>query len=214
MKFTRLQISIILGVSVLSWFSVLWVQGTPVTLAHLTPFSSVLAVLVIFALAIEKVLWSKRWLQKWFISRPDIRGTWHVELQSDWVDPDTNKTIPPIICYMGVTQTLSTLQMHLMTSESESWFVASNITESASGHGYQVCAVYSNKPNVRIRQDRSNIHLGALIFETHGESEILPSSMTGEYWTDRKTTGTIKLSDRAEKLMTRYIDAHNYFEGD
>jgi hypothetical protein len=98
MNFTRLQISIILAVAALSWFSVLYVQGTPVTYAHLVPFSSVLAVLVVLALVIEKALWCKPWLQKWFISRPNMHGTWKVELQSNWVNPDTNRTILPIRC--------------------------------------------------------------------------------------------------------------------
>ena len=47
-----------------------------------------------------------------------------VELQSDWINPATNLGVPLIVCYMGVAQTLSTLQMHLMTPESESWFIA------------------------------------------------------------------------------------------
>ena len=112
---------------------------------------------------------------------------------------------------MGVNQSMSSLQMHLMTPESESWFVAYSIEHAQSGQGYQIAAVYTNKPNVNLRNDRSSMHLGALVFETHGENEIVPDNIDGEYWTDRKTTGTIVLSDRNKKLYTRFDDAQRNF---
>lgn len=207
MKFSRLQISIILGIAVIAWFVVLLVQGTQVSWEHLAPFSTVVGVLVILSLVVEHYLWRQSWLQKWFISMPDLRGTWKVVIQSDWVKPESGETVPPIKCFMGVKQSMSSLKMHLMTPESESWFVAYNIEYALSGHGYQISAVYTNKPNVNLRNDRSSMHLGALVLETHGESEIVPESMNGEYWTDRKTTGMIVLSDRDKRLFTRFEDA-------
>jgi hypothetical protein len=210
-KFSRLQISIVLAITVLAWFAVLLVQGTPVTSDHLAPFSTVVGVLVILSLLIEHYLWHQNWLQKWFVSMPDLRGTWKVEIRSDWVDPESGETSPPIDCFIGVKQTMSTLQMHLMTPESESWFIAYSINHSQSGHGYQITAVYTNKPSVNLRNDRSSMHLGALVLDTHGENEMTPESLPGEYWTDRKTTGRIVLTGRENKLFTRYDDAHNSF---
>ncbi|MCG8017750.1 MAG: hypothetical protein JAY97_16175 [Candidatus Thiodiazotropha sp. 'RUGA'] len=200
-----------MGIAVLAWYVVLLAQGTAVTLNHLAPFSSVVAVLVVLSLIVEKYLWRKSWLQKWFVSRPDLRGTWKVVIQSDWVDPETNEIIAPIECYMGVKQSMSDLQMHLMTPESESWFIAHSIKPAESGHGYQVAAVYTNKPSVDLRNNRSSMHLGALIFETHGENELVPDNLDGEYWTDRNTTGTIVLSEKNEQLYTRFSDAQKNF---
>ena len=211
MKFSRLQITVILGIAVIAWFVVLLIQGTKVSWDHLAPFSTVVGVLVVLSLIIEHYLWRKGWLQKWFISMPDLRGTWKVIIQSDWVNPETGEATPPIHCFMGVKQSMSNLQMHLMTPESESWFVAYSINHAQSGHGYQIAAVYTNRPSVNLRNERSSMHLGALVLETHGEYEITPESINGEYWTDRKTTGTINLSDKCEKLFTRYDDALNYF---
>jgi len=167
--------------------------------------------LVVVALFLEHFFWRQDWLQKWFVSMPDLRGTWKVVIQSDWINPESGEIAPPIYCFMGVKQTMSTLQMHLMTSESESWFVAYSIKQSNSGHGYQVAAVYTNKPDINLRNDRSSMHLGALVLDTHGESEVLPLSIEGEYWTDRKTTGRIMLTDRRTKIFTRFIDAQDYF---
>ena len=207
MNFSRLQISIILAIAALAWYVVLLLQGTRVTWDHLAPFTTVVGVLVVLSLIVENYLWKKSWLQKWFVSIPDISGTWKVVIQSDWIDPETKETVPPINCFMGVKQSMSKLQMHLMTPESESWFIAYSITGAQSGRGYQIAAVYTNKPSVNLRNDRSSMHLGALVIETHGECEILPDNIDGEYWTDRKTTGTIVLSDRNKKLYTRFDDA-------
>lgn len=207
MKFSRLQISVMLSITVLAWFITLLIQGTEVSWSHLAPFSTVVGVLVILSLAMEYFLWRQSWLQKWLVSMPDLRGTWSVEIQSDWNDPETGNTTPPIKCFMGVKQSMSNLQMHLMTPESESWFVAYSINSAQSGHGYQIAAVYTNKPSIILRADRSSMHLGSLVIETHGDDEVNPGGLVGEYWTDRKTTGSIVLSDRSEKLFTRFDDA-------
>ena len=142
----------------------------------------------------------------WFVRRPDLRGTWRVELQSDWVDPATQEKVPTIVCYMGVVQSLSRLQMHLMTKESESWFIAESVTPSPNCIGYQIAGVYTNKPHTHLRGDRSEIHLGGLILNTHGRANR-PETLMGEYWTDRKTKAHLTLSARMPKVLTRFEDA-------
>lgn len=213
MNFNRLQISVFLGVAALAWAAVLLLQGVHLTLAHLAPFGTVVGVLALAALALEHALWRQPWLHGWFVQRPNLRGTWKVELLSDWVNPATGATIPPIICYMGVEQTLSSLQMHLMTPESESWFVAHSVRPSPSENGYQIVGVYTNKPNVHLRSATSNMHLGAIVIDTHGESKAVPATLTAEYWTDRKTTGRMIFSDRSDTVFTRFDDASNKFGG-
>ena len=130
MTIGRVHITVFLGLAVAIWFVALIVFGTSVTLQHLAPFSLVVSVLVIIQLLIEHWLWSKSWLHGWFIERPDLRGTWRVVLSSDWVDPISNKTKDPITCYAGIKQSLSSLQLHLMTPESESWIVANSVVRS------------------------------------------------------------------------------------
>ena len=218
MNFSRLHLGAILGLATGAWAVVLLCQGTDLTLDHLRPFGTVLGVLGLGVWALEKFLWHQSWLQGWFVKRPDLRGTWEVERRSDWIDPDKGEPEPMKICYMGVVQTQSTLQMHLMTDESESWLIADRITPSPSGQGYQVAAVYTNKPNIHLRgmgnsQEgrRSEIHLGALLVDTHG-SPARPESLTGEYWTDRKTKGTLHFTSRTDELVTSYDDAKQMFD--
>lgn len=209
MNFSRLHISAFLALSAITWGVVLLLQGVPLSLNYLAPFGTVVGVLAISVLALEYILWRQTYLHGWFIQRPDLRGTWTVSLQSDWINPQTNQQISPIICFMGVEQTLSTLQMHLMTPESESWFVAHSIRISPNENGYQVVGVYTNKPHVHLRSNASNMHLGAIIADTHGPNKSKPDSLTAEYWTDRKTTGRMTFTDRSNVVYTRYEDAVN-----
>src|SRR5437867_1592819 len=118
---TRLHLSVFVALAALVWGFVLFLHGTPVTGAHLTPFGIVVGFLVTLGAVFEHILWRYPWLHGWFVKRPNLKGTWHVRLQSDWIDPASQKRIDPIEGFMGVTQSYSTLQMHLMTTESESW---------------------------------------------------------------------------------------------
>ena len=116
-----------------------------------------------------------------------------------------------IVCYMGVEQTLSELKMHLMTPESESWSIASHINPSPSGNGYQAIGVYTNEPNIHLRDKRiSEIHKGTLIIDTHG-SGVRPDTLTAQYWTDRKTMGTMDFKSRVDEVFTRFEDAKQHF---
>lgn len=188
------------------WAIVLCWQGTEITSDHFRPFGTVVGVLGVFSLLLEHFLWRLNWLQPWFVRRPDLRGTWKVSLQSDYIDPETNMRMKPITCFMGVTQTLSTLNMHLMTPESESWLIAESISPSPNGDGYQISGVYTNKPKIHLRGQRSDIHLGGLVLDTHG-TMVQPSSIAGEYWTDRNTSGSMQFSERRPEVVTRYEDA-------
>ena len=111
---------------------------------------------------------------------------------------------------MGVAQTLSTLQMHLMTPESESWFIAERISPSPSGVGYQVAGVYTNRPQTHLRGERSEMHFGALLLDAHGPANR-PNTLTGEYWTDRKTKGRMTFTERRPEVFTHFKDAAEDF---
>lgn len=212
MKLERLHISVFLAIAVLAWVLVLLAQDAYVGWEHLRPFGTVVGVLGAMGLGLEKVLWHQAWLHGWFVKRPDLRGTWRVELASDWIDTATGERVPLIVCYMGVAQTLSHLQMHLMTQESESWLIAERIDLSPSGVGYQIAGVYTNRPHTHLRGDRSEMHFGGLLLETHGPP-CRPEALTGEYWTDRKTKGRMTLGVRMPELFTRFDDADRAYAG-
>ena len=212
MKIERVHILFFLAIAALVWWVTLLLQGTPVTWEHGKPFTVVVGFLGLLGFVFNRFLWRLPFFHGWFVKRPDLRGTWRVELQSSYVDPDTGKRVPMIVCYMGVEQTLSELKMHLMTPESESWFIADHIRPSLSGNGYQVIGGYTNEPEIHLRDERiSEIHKGALIIDTHG-SGVRPNTLKAQYWTDRKTVGTMEFNSRVDKVFTRFEDADQHFK--
>jgi len=212
MTFSRLHITVFLALAAAVWAAFLLVRDIPVTWEHVAPFGTVVGFLVLVGVAFERMLWRLPWLHGWFVKRPDLRGTWRVGLQSDWIDPETEESIPLIVCYMGVAQTLSTLKMHLMTPESESFFIADEIRPSPNATGYRIVGVYTNKPQVHLRGDRSEIHNGALVLDAHGRPSR-PETLTGEFWTDRKTTGRMTFTGCVPEVFTRFEDADRHFRG-
>jgi hypothetical protein len=212
MKLERLQITVFVIITAVVWFAILFCEGVPVGWEYAKPFSIVISILVALSLFMEFAAWRHRWLHGWFVPRPDLRGTWRVELQSSYVRSETGESVPMIVCYMGVKQTLSKLQMHLMTGESQSWLIADHVRPSPSGSGYQVIGVYTNEPKVHLRDARlSEMHQGAIIIESHGP-ENRPTHLSAKYWTDRKTTGTMEFTDRIKELCSKFADAERAFQ--
>jgi len=204
---SRIHISVALIVATVAWAICLALFGTALSWDLVKPFSTVVGVMVVFALFLEHVAWHWAWLNGWFFDVPDLRGTWSVILKSDWVDPNTEKVIDPIRCFMSVSQSASKLQMCLLTAQSKSWFLTSTIRRAPGGNGYEVVGLYTNQPKLGFRPKISGIHLGAIMIETHGQSRAKPDSLTGEYWTDRKTAGVMTLEKRKSCVLTRYEDA-------
>ncbi len=103
---------------------------------------------------------------------------------------------------MGVEQTLSKLQVHLMTPESESWFISDHIRPSPNGNGFQVIGVYTNEPNIHLRDERiSEMHQGAIIRSSSKRTgrgcdrrslprSIGPTARPQERWTSRGALAT------------------------
>lgn len=211
MKIERVHILFFLAIATLIWWGILLWYDTPVTWAHAEPFTLVVFFLGLLGFVFNRFLWRLSFLHGWFVKRPDLRGTWRVEFQSSFKS-ETGESEPLIVCYMGVKQTLSELKMHLMTEESESRSIASHIIPSPSGNGYQAICVYTNEPNIHLRDKRiSEIHRGTLIINTHG-SGVRPDTLTAQYWTDRKTMGTMEFNSRVDKVFTRFEDAKRHFE--
>jgi hypothetical protein len=203
---TRLQITVALAVATLAWGVVLWLQKTPMSWQHLAPFTTVVGMLVGVSLAMEYFLWRWKPLRGWLFDRPDLRGTWKVTIQSEWVNPETGQRIPAITAYAGIVQTLSKLQIHLMTPESESCLLAHAIEPTPCGNRFNVSVVYANTPGVELRGVRSERHVGAATITTHGAKHT-PDSLTAEYWTDRRTVGRMTFEGRVPTVYSRYEDA-------
>lgn len=209
MHLSRPHIYVFLGLSAIFWFACLLFFGVPVSWEFFKPFSITVGLLLGVGWLFENHLWSEEKL--FFLSkRPDIRGTWSVELQSNWKNPETGQVIEPIQCYAVITQSFSKLELTLMTKESRSWLMSSDFTSPNKSDGIELFGVYTNQPKRELRDTRSQIHNGAFRFQLHGPKSK-PDSMEGEYWTDRSTGGSLNFHSRIKEERTTYETAEAAF---
>lgn len=205
----RLHLSVILLLAAAIWGVMLVIEGVAISGKWFRPFSTVVGGVLLLLVAFDLWAWRLRLLQGWFVPRPDIRGTWRVELRSDWKDPESGQTIAPISAYMVVRQTFSMLSVRLLTAESTSVLVAAEINKAPDGT-YRVAAVYRNEPALSVRH-RSPIHYGALVLEVQGDPV---TSLAGHYWTDRSTRGELRTMDRHSTIASSFDHARKLLPPD
>lgn len=207
----RIHIASFIGLTILIWLVVLWVQGEPVlSLEFLQPFGFVVGAVVGIVGVFSRWAWAWSIFRGWYVKRPDVRGTWKVTLKSNWVDPETGKGVEPITAYFAVRQTLTSLSLRLMTPESRSKLIAHSIELEDDGI-YRIAGTYRNEPRVELQGDRSEIHHGSLLLEVYG---VPPESMEGHYWTDRGTRGTMVVAARKKRVYDTYESASAAYERD
>jgi hypothetical protein len=200
-------IKAIIYTAVLAWTVVLYLNHEAIKSPWLHHLSTVITVVLYAVIAFDLWLWKLPLLHDWFVKRPVIDGTWKVELRSNWKDPATQNTIPPIEGYMVVRQTFSTLSMRLLTAESHSELVGTEIVCSADRQ-YCVSGVYRNEPRFEVR-DRSEMHYGAVWLRIITQPT---KQLIGHYWTDRATAGEMELNSRQRKKFQNFDGARAYFD--
>ena len=204
---TRLHISLLLGAAIVIWAIALTVRGIPITADLLIPYGIAVSALTLLCVGFNHWCWRFGLFKGWLVQRPWIHGTWRVTLQSSWINPQTAEGIPPINGYMTIHQTFSSLTVRLFTQESSSASISAWILRSEDCL-FRVVATYQNEPSAGLRGVRSEIHYGTLLLHVHSEP---PRTLTGHYWTDRKTNGTLELSDRKDRLVSSFADAKALF---
>lgn len=206
---SRLHISSFIGLTIAVWLLALWIQGMPVLDAEfLRPFGIVVGTISFVVVMFSKYAWSWKIFKGWYVNRPDLRGTWKVELKSNWIDPETNESIPPIIGYAMIRQSLTALSIRLKTKESRSKLIAHSIEKEDDGL-FRVAAIYRNEPKIELQGGSSEIHHGSFSLEIHGDPVSL---MEGHYWTDRGTKGSMKLTNHRNELCDTYEQAASSYE--
>jgi hypothetical protein len=203
---TRTHITVLLGTAVVVWASALLVFHLPVTWEYTKPFAFTVSALSVACIVFEKWLWKWRLFRGWLVNRPDVQGTWRARLISTAAS-DTDKPAPND-WVMVIRQTFSTLSARLYTRESTSFLLAHNLVRHSDGI-FQIVAVDQNTPDVLLRGDRSEIHNGAMLLEVRGDP---PTTLTGHYWTDRRTKAKIELSNRIPDLLASYEDGAAHYK--
>jgi hypothetical protein len=198
---TNTQLRALLGLSVVLWAIVLVLQGRDVSVDMLAPFSYVLTGLSFCVLLWERWLWPWYIFRGWLNKRPDLRGTWKGVVHSNWIDPDTEQGRGPIDVYLVIRQTYTTIDVRLLSEESNSVSLSGNIFTDSVG----VCTLavaYRNTPRI-LKRGRSPINHGGMLLSLIGDPV---HKLDGEYWTDRGTIGEVTLTARTK------VAAHDFEE--
>ncbi len=129
--------------------------------------------------------WKWKFFYPWLVPFPNLTGEWEGELKSNW----KGNTITPIPTEISIKQTFFNLQVKIKTNESRSHSIGASFDIDKDRGLEQLIYTYINTPKASVR-DRSKIHYGSTILTFEGYKI---NDMEGQYWTDRETTGEIKL---------------------
>lgn len=206
---TKLSTAIILIIATIVWGLSLWVSGIKLSWYFIKPYSITLATLTACIWLFDKYLW-KICLLNNFLHRPNLNGTWQVKLKSTYKDPKSGKSNAPIEGFVTIQQTFSSLSIRLMTEQAESFLVASNLEVKSDGSTY-IYGVYQSDPNIHSRSGDSVIHYGSFVYRVLGKP---PIELSGQYWTDRNTSGSIDITNKKEKLYDSFQLAKQAFKCD
>ena len=165
------------------------------------PFSTVLGILLVLLSLFDVWLWRLPLLRGWFVSRPNLIGTWRLRLKAA-NGPGSHD----VEGYAVVRQTYSFLSLRVLTAESSSELLTGSVLGGVDGT-FRVTGVYRNEPRLTLRS-ASQIHYGAVLLSV---SEPYPERVQGQYWTDRATRGEMELSKRARSIASDYSRAGEIF---
>ena len=151
---------------------------------------SLLPTVIVLAFAFfDSWLWRRAGINKRF-HRPNLVGTWYGDLVSMQTDTNGREiTADPIPVVLAITETFTTISVTLMTKESKSRSVAEQLVKNANGD-HTLHYQYRNIPRLPLR-DQSPEHAGSVVIDV---PDLAPTTLDGEYWTNRRTRGTFAIS--------------------
>ena len=200
----KIVIWLILGISISVWMIVLQIQGVKVEgiWEAVKYVPDVISIDVIIFMIFAKWMWKLPIFQGWLISFPVIEGTWEGTIKSTWINPKSKKPSKSLKAFLVVRQSLFNISCTLFTKEMKSVSLAAEFIIDDQNGSKKIIYSYTSTPKVEFR-DSSIVHDGT------ANLEIIMSpiqKLTGEYWTNRKTTGQIDLKFKSKKLIEDFPD--------
>ena len=202
-----LHLKALFWLAVGTWALALLLSGEPVSVAILKPSGLVLGVVAASVALFERYVWRWRLLRPWFVSAPDVNGTYFGTITTSWTDPKGEVQHKEIVAYLTILQTLSSLKARLFTAESASVSLCGQLLES-DDHHWEVVTTYRNEPRL-MAQDRSRIHHGGTRLQIHG---LTSPRLAGSYFTDRGTYGEMTFERVSRERSMSFADAAKLLE--
>lgn len=159
----------------------------------------IVAAISLVFLGFARHAWRWRFLNGLVVKHPDLTGTWRYDIDSEYIDPLTASAVKKT-AFALVKQTLTSTTVLVWTDNARSESIGATI-EIDRDDLFTLSVPFICK--VRSEDDEP-IHYGCALFEKvrRGTEEI-----EGRYWTERKTKGTVRLSDR------RQVEIGSYAQG-
>lgn len=170
--------------------AVLYLSGVHHDAGAKQALSYVPTALVILVALWDVWLWKAAWFHR-LSQRPLISGTWSTTLT-----PTAESRIPeggnrgPIEAYVVIRQTYWSIAVRQYTAESTSDSKASMWNNPKGGSARTLTFTYANQPR-QVLEGRSRHHLGTTALDIVG---MKPTTVTGDYFTDRYTKGDMTLT--------------------
>lgn len=198
-------IGILLFISIGLWAILLLIGGIPLgfSLEAIKKLPAVLSIDCLLFGLFAKYFWKCRWLQGWLVPFPDLNGTWYGTIESTWVNPETNQKSPLITAALAVKQSFLGISCTMFTKEMVSKSCNASFKIDGDNHEKKLIYTYVSTPDATVRH-RSAVHYGTAIFDLISK----PSKrLEGGYWTDRKSTGSMKFEFRTKDLIEKFPEA-------
>ena len=201
-----LQLKAFIGIVLAALVVVLFMQGRPVPASDFYNAFSYVVTGVAFILVLwERYLWHWWPLYPYLHKKPNLKGTWKGQINSNYSDPETKEMKPPIEVYIVVRQTYSSIDVRLFSAESSSVSLSGSFY-SDNADLYTLACTYRNTPTI-LRRKKSPISHGGLLLSVRGTPTY---QLDGEYWTDRNTAGEITFDTRADEEAHDFVQAQRF----
>lgn len=153
-----------------------------------TIISKIITIDSILIAIFSKYLWNIKILKNWLVLIPNLSGTWKGYIYSTWEDPLTGERPDRIPVILTINQSLVNISCVMRTYEMTSNSFVCNFIIDNENQVRKLAYMYDSIPK-QIVKARSAQHYGSVLYDLVENDKKL----TGEYWTGRKTTGSIKL---------------------
>jgi hypothetical protein len=189
-------------ISFLAYFIILyfWPVQDNTFINYLKVVPSVVTVDTVIAFLFAKYAWKWSVFKDWLVPFPNLNGTFQGTIHTTWIDPLANTRPAPIPVILTIHQTFFGVSCVMRTAEMVSHSFISDFIVDEDNQVKKLAYSYTSTPN-HVVLERSAQHQGTIVFEIDDSSKI---RLFGQYWTARKTTGTIDLEFYIEEKLNSF----------
>lgn len=188
-------------------YAIYRIQGSPDL--HFETILQILSIVVtidlIFYWLFVSFLWKFPIFKNWLVPFPNLNGTWEGEIGTTWTDPEIGERPGPIPATLTIKQSFLHISCAMKTAEMTSISLASSFVLDKTNQIEKLVYTYDSNPIETVRE-RSPRHCGTMDFKIVREGKSI--KLTGGYWTDRKTTGTIEMRFWNKKQTNPHQNTH------